>query len=350
MTAPEVGFTEGKVKALGSSIGEYVPGFKEKANKTRNNGLQWPKCGVVGIGLDLAHENTCGASADALDAAASALSSWKTALTQADQAYKTADEKSSIAEDTERKKTKSDDKDSGPAKPGAGARELPGSDPGGMPSGSGLDGGKLPGSGLGNMPSGSGLDGGKLPDSDLGNRTLPDLNHTGPDVPRMPEVPGMKDDLANSLNPNIPNTSNLDPGGVNDKLSSPDLGNLSNKDPRLTDLAGYDPNSLTTPQTKIPDPGTWSGNQGSQTGAGTTSGGATLPGGAGGGGGSSPLTGPRAAGMSGGSMFPPMMPPMGGGAGGNPGEDKETSSLLTGDESDWDADIDVAPPVIGQEQ
>ncbi|WP_406312387.1 hypothetical protein OHA77_27755 [Streptosporangium sp. NBC_01639] len=372
----KVSFTEDKVKGLGDSIGGYAPDVREKANKTRNNSLQFPKCGVIGIGLDLAYENTCAGSADALDAAASVLESWKTALAQVERNNKTADEKSSISDKTGQEKTESGGKKSASDKSGAKTGEktgtgsdlgdiLSGSTPGsglgggspsgydlgGMSPGSGLGGGSPSGYDLGDMPSGSDL--GALPGSDQGNLKVPDPNYT------VPDMPGTNDDLGsslnpNSLNPNIPNTPDLGANGAATKLPSPDLGDLATKDPRLTDLAGVDPNNPAasqmpqmpeTPQVKIPDAGT---SPGESTGAGATARGTTIPSGSGSGGSASPLAGPRAAGMNGSSMMPPMMPPMGGAPAGNQGG-QETSSVLTGDESDWDDDIDVTVPVLGQE-
>ncbi|WP_326825237.1 hypothetical protein [Streptosporangium sp. NBC_01756] len=376
-----VGFTEGKVKGLGDSIGGYAPDVREKANKTRNNGLHFPKCGVIGIGLDLAHENTCAGSADALDAAASVLESWKTALAQVERNNKAADDKSTIPDKTRQEKTEPGGKKPGSDKPGANKGEktgtdfdpgdilsgsMPGSGPGAgspfgsdlgdMPSGSmpgsGLGAGSLSGSGIRDMSSNPHL--GALPGSSQGNVKMPDSNYT---VPNMPDT---KDDLANSLNPNslnpnIPNTPDLGANGAATKLPSPDLGDLAAKDPRLTDLAGVDPNNPAasqmpqmpeTPQVKIPDAGT---SPGESTGAGATTRGTTIPSGSGSGGSASPLAGPRVAGMNGSSMMPPMMPPMGGAPGGNQGGDRDKSSVLTGDESDWDDDIDATVPVIGQE-
>ncbi|MFF0307934.1 hypothetical protein ACFYSC_10910 [Streptosporangium sp. NPDC004379] len=378
----EVGFTEGKVKELGGSMGQHVQPLKDLSTRTKGFTFDWPGCGVLGIGIDSAHSQACNEGATALDAAAATLESWQHSLAESDKFYKDADEHSKIKDPGGGGK----DKDPGPGSP-SGRPDieslLNGSPSGGSPTGPGSmgPGGGLPGGGLpaphlnGGLPgpgsgvpgldgvppgtdpskAGPGAPGTNMPGADLPRPHIPDPNTTVPNVP-----------VPNTSTPNVPTPNVPD---LNGALPGRDQVDPSRYTPNTTHLAGYDPNDLLAQQARQAQqlqnavPPNWPGDQGGQ---GQPPGnsqenqnnqgnqGNQNRGSQGGGYGGSSLSqavrpsvtgAPGAPGMGG----MPMMPPMGGGAPGGKDEEREPSGLLRGSEQDWEDDMDIAPSVISHE-
>ncbi|MFG1703427.1 hypothetical protein ACFLIM_09545 [Nonomuraea sp. M3C6] len=306
-------FKEGKIEDLGEDLGEQAPGVQTMARNTGGIRVEPPAFGVVGIGLNYAHDRTKDGAAGALDMARTALEDYRTALAKLDKNYQKADK----------------DND------------------GIIKVDSGGDGGDI-GAGSGFDPSAY-----KMPKT-----PMPDAGGLGKtDVPTMPTAELPRTDLPSSDVPNTdPPTSNVpppniaDPSVQNPDISQPNVPSIEDQlnhnvpaldpnslpaDPGKTDLASFDPSALGTPATP---------NATTSVGPGMSTGGPS-----GGAAGAAPAAasaaGPR-GGMNGmnGMPFMPMM----GGTGGEQDRERDKPEYVRGDEDDWLDDIDIAPPVIGE--
>ncbi|WP_066933230.1 hypothetical protein [Microtetraspora fusca] len=306
---------KGEVTRLGGDLAQHAPTLGNISKATGSIEVGFPGFGAIGLGLASAHDNARKAAAKALEEAQKALASWEKALKDMDENYD---------------------------------RTNP--DPPKNPNPAGPGGPQVPGPGdLGKGP--------KVPNPD-------DLGK-GPKVPnpddlgKGPKVPN-PDDLGKgpSGGPDLGNAGPGTGGPTDPSLNRPDLGlgtDLPSHDttgittPSIGDpntrLAGLDPNGATIPGGQYPGGG-GSGWPGAGSG-GTTTGGSGYSGTASGAGpGRTAADAARGAGAGGTGM--PYMPPMGGNAAGAQEREREKPGFLTGDEGDWGADDDVAPPVIGQ--
>ncbi|MFF3664262.1 hypothetical protein [Microtetraspora malaysiensis] len=320
---------KGEVASLGSKLSERAPALGRISQATGSIEIGFPGFGAIGIGLASAHDTARKAAANALQEAQKALASWEKALKDMDENYD---------------RTNPGGKEEGPGTPDP---RIPGTP-------------KIPGTPDPKMPDVPNPDDlGKGPDvpnpDDLGKGPdvpNPDDLGKGPDVPnpddlgKGPDVPN-PDGLGNGPGTGTPGTG----GPTDPNLNRPDLGSgtgLPSRDtPSIgdpsTNLAGLDPNRATIPGGQYPGGSGWPGSGP----GGTTTGGPGSSGTAPGAGlGRTAADAARAAGAGGTGMS--YMPPMGGGGGGTQENEREKSAFLTGDEGDWGADDDVAPPVIGQ--
>ncbi|MEV4381454.1 hypothetical protein [Streptosporangium sp. NPDC049644] len=330
-TSKEIGYSPSELKTLGNGFGKEVPGLESLGQRTGAMGIGFPAFGVIGIGLMMATDQARDSAVQALGASVRVLNSWKTAL-------------GAMADDIEQREK--DIKDSlkngggpGLGNTGPGGAGLGGADLGGAGlDGAGLGGAGLDGAGLGDtgLPGGdlAGVDGLaptrpdlKTPDIDTPGTDLPDSN-----IPT-PDAPGLNTDLPQAPDTNVPSPD------LGDAANTPTTPNLGLTEPGKTNLAGYTPPDLTTSQPRTPEAGTWSGDSARSAGysAGAAGNRQSAPAGA------------RGAGANGMSGMPFM--PMGGAGAGGEQRKEHNSSLagLSGDEADWEDDIDVAPAVLGQE-
>ncbi|MER7207256.1 hypothetical protein ABT340_09270 [Streptosporangium sp. NPDC000239] len=340
--AKVVSFTDDQLKNLGTEFGSRAKDVDGLIHGTGSIGIAPPAFGVLGIGLNTAHDTARDGAVNALKAGKAAIDSWNAALKAASENYAAA-EKASTTEE----------------KPG----------PGGLGGPGNLGGpGKLGGAGLPKM--GGGLDGGagddmKFPgsgtdplDKDLLDRKFPDdtrsLEGTKPDDVKFPDntnFPGQNGTNQNLPDSNLPGAKLPDPNGVGGDLNKPGLGL---DDPTKTALSSYNPpnvgnlgnlGNVPTGNSGLPGGTTWTGDtlgpgsSGRGGGFSGVGGNGALPGGLSG-------TGTGGAGGMGGM---PMMPMAPGGAGGEQGKEREKTTWTSEDESVWGGDEDIAPPVIGQE-
>ncbi|TDE59960.1 hypothetical protein E1295_01540 [Nonomuraea mesophila] len=330
----EIKWEHGAIEKVGQDLGAEAPNMGRIARNTGGIHVQPPAFGVIGIGLNYAHDQTKDSAAGALDTARSVLADYESALASLEENY-----------------TKADKDSDGVIKPGG---DNPGGGPdpfgGGLPDG-GLPDGGLPDGGLpdGGLPDGGlpdgGLPDGGLPDGGLPDGGLPSDKLPGSDVPS-PDMPD-----ANVPSPDMPDTNVPSPDMPSTDMPQANVPSIEDQlnrevpklDPNSTDLAGYNPNvpnpSLSNP---VPNPSTSLGpGAGPGMGTGSPSGGAT-PGG-------QPGAAGARGGMNGmgGMPFMPMMPGTGGG---QQDRDREKPDYVRGDEADWLDDIDIAPQVIGEEE
>ncbi len=333
--ARAVSFTKDKLDQLGNDFGGRAGDVGALAERTGAIGIDPPAFGVLGIGLNSAHDQARNNAVEALRAGKAVIESWNKALKDANTNYKNAD-------------------DSSGAKDGDGGGRFGGGDLGGL--GGGLGGGGLPGGGLG-MPGA----GGAVPDPKLPDPGALDPSGTGPKLPD----PGALD--PSGTGPKLPDPGALDPAGADPKLPDPrtldpaatgldpngPANNLARQglgldDPTRTALSAYNPGdgtgNGTVAQPRLPGT-TWaedSQGPGSPVRGGFSAGT--------GGGGAVPLGGVRGSGAGGAGGVPmmPLMPP-GGGPGGEQGKEREKSTWMSEDEGVWGGDEDIAPPVIGQD-
>ncbi|GAA3115080.1 hypothetical protein [Streptosporangium carneum] len=337
-----VSFTKDKLEQLGTDFGGRANDVDALVRHTGSIGIDPPAFGVLGIGLNSAHDQARDNAVNALKAGKAVIESWNKALKDADANYQAAEGKST------------DD--------GGGGNPWDGGGLGGGLGGGGLGGGGLGGGGL-DLPKPDDLNG-----SDLSGGDDLDLDGTGPKYPDPndldgtgPKYPDPNDLDSDGTGPKFPDPNALDPGGTGSNLTDPKLpdpnaldpnsvaNNLAKTglgldDPTRTALSGYDPNQVTA-QPRLPDSTTWTGDsQGPGSTRGGFSGGVS-------GGGAVPLGGLRGTGVgaggTGGVPMMPMMPP--GGAGGDQEKEREKTTWMSEDEGVWGGDEDIAPPVIGQD-
>ncbi|MEV1002072.1 hypothetical protein [Nonomuraea sp. NPDC050202] len=331
-------FEDGRIKQVGQDLGAQAPNMNAIAQNVGGIRVEPPAFGVIGIGLNYAHDQLKDSAHNTLKTARDVLSDYRTALAKLEENYQKADKDNDGIIKTD---------------PYAGPGTGPGIDPaslgGGMPKT-----GDLPGAG--DLPSPK-IPSSELPDSKLPDSKLPDTDLPKTDVPT-PDMPDTKvpdTDLPdpNVPNPNLPNANLPDPNAtlpttpsIEDQLNHnvptvPTVPNTSlPTDPTKTDLANFDPSKLGTiptpsvPSTTTLGPGL---SPGSPTGV---SPGSVQQ---------AAAAGPASArGMNGmGMAGMPFMPPMGG-AGGDQNNERDKPDYVRGDEADWVDDIDIAPPVIGE--
>ncbi|NBE99234.1 hypothetical protein FE391_39965 [Nonomuraea sp. KC401] len=328
----EIKWEHGAIEKAGKDIGEQAPNMGRIAQETGGIRVEPPAFGVIGIGLNYAHDQTKDGAVSALNTAKSVLADYESALESLEKNYRKADKDSDGVIKT------------GGDGPGGGidpaAFEMPGG--GGLPDG-GLPDGGLPGGGLpdGGLPGGGLPDGGlpssKLPGADVPSPEMPDTKVPSPEMPGAdmpsPETPGADMPSTDMPQANVPS--------IEDQLNR----EVPQLDPNGTDLAGYNPSvpNPSLPNSSVPNPSTSLGP-----GAGPGMGTAPPSGGA------APGVQPGAAGARGGGMNGmggmPFMPMMPGTGGGQQDRDREKPDYVRGDEADWLDDIDIAPQVIGEDE
>ncbi|WP_344896900.1 hypothetical protein [Nonomuraea antimicrobica] len=336
----EIQFKDGKIKNAGDDMGEQAPAMNTMAQNTGGIRVESPAFGIIGIGLNYAHDKVKDDAHNTLKQARDSLASYRTAMRKLEASYQKADH--------------DNDGIINAADPGAGGLGGGGLGDGGL--GAGGLGGDL-GSGVtpadfgsvpdpGDVPGAGDLPGaGDVPSSDLPDSKLPEQ----PDVPDMPDQP----DATLPEQPDMPDTNLPDPNIPDPNASVPSIEDQINQqvpavdpnalNPNQSDLASFDPSNLGN----IPI-----GPSGTTPPGGTTSVGPGMGGGMPTGGGSSPGVQPAAAasglrgGMNGMSGMPFM--PMSGGGTGAEEKEREKPEYVRGDEDDWMDDIDIAPPVIGE--
>jgi hypothetical protein len=346
-----VSFHQGKLAANS----ETLTGDSEKMGRlsTRTDGINvpWPGFGVLGHSADSAHDQARGQASSTLKIASQAIESWKDALTIADKNYTAADEKST------------------PRPPGGPK----------MPGGLGGAGGGMGGLGAGGLGGGLGAgglgSGPKMP-AGLPKPSVPDMGNPGANLPKPPgldpngvkppNLPDPKGIDPDSLNPNGLNPGGLNPGGLNPGGLNPGslngaqagLSDLESKlnrsvpNPNATELASFTPSqvtppSFTTPQTGMPDIPGADANRATGYGPGSAVGTGSLAGSGSGGAPGARVPGAAGGLPMGGAPMMSMMPM--GGAGQQDKRENTGSDLLRADESVWDDDEGIAPPVLGME-
>ncbi|MEV0233316.1 hypothetical protein [Nonomuraea sp. NPDC050786] len=336
----EIQFKKGKIENLGQDYAEQAPAVGNIARNTGGIRVAPPAFGLVGVGLNYAHDRVKDGAAGALDTAKTVLQDYKDALSKLDKNYQKADEDS--------------DGKINPGGPGG-----PGTGPGGpggikpanlktpkMPGAGDLPKTKMPGPG--DLPK-TDLPKTDLPKTDLPKTDLPKTDLPNPNVPN-PNLPDANVPQANVPNPNLPDTNLPDPNAslpktpsIEDQLNH-NVPTVDPKypqvDPTKTNLSSFDPSKLGTIPT---NPNTATTSIGPGISPGTSSGSSvTTPGTAG-----AAAAGTR-GGMTGmGGM--PYGPMMGGGAGGEQNKERDKPDYVRGSEEDWMDDVDIAPSVIGEE-
>ncbi|MEV4110555.1 hypothetical protein [Nonomuraea sp. NPDC049695] len=338
----EIQFKKGKIENLGQDLSEQAPAVGNIARNTGGIRVDPPAFGLIGVGLNYAHDRVKDGAASALDTAKTVLQDYKDALSKLDKNYQKADEDSDGKINT------------GGTGPGTG----PGLGGGGIKPAS-MKTPKMPGAGdlpKTNMPGTGDLPKTDLPKTDLPKTDLPKTDLPKTDLPNSnlpdPNLPGSNLPQANVPNPNIPDTNLPDPNAnlpktpsiedqLNHNVPTVDPKTLQ-VDPTKTNLSSFDPSKLGTipinPNTATttigPGPGMSTG-----TGSGPTVAG---PG----------TAAPAAAGARGGMTGMggmPYGPMMGGGAGGEQNKERDKPDYVRGNEEDWMDDVDIAPQVIGEE-
>ncbi|MFD0890015.1 hypothetical protein ACFQ08_36195, partial [Streptosporangium algeriense] len=266
-----VSFTDEQLKNLGTEFSGRAKDVDGLIHGTGSIGIAPPAFGVLGVGLNSAHDTARDGAVELLKAGKKAIDSWNAALKAASANYKAAEEASTTKEE---------------GGPGLGGPGLGGPGLGGPGLGGGLgDGMKPPGSGTDlpdkdllnrdlldkNLPDKDLLDKDlldrNLPDKDLLDkdqldRNLPDQDLPGRDLPdsKLPDPNGTNPNLPD---PNLPGAKLPDPNGVGDNLNKPGLGL---DDPAKTTLSSYDPPGLNnlgdvaTTQPRPPGGSTWTGD------------------------------------------------------------------------------------------
>ncbi|MEV7009926.1 hypothetical protein [Streptosporangium sp. NPDC051022] len=331
--AKAVSFTKDKLDQLGNDFGGRAGDVETLARQTGAIGIDPPAFGILGIGLNTAHDQARDNAVNALKAGKAVIESWNKALKDADKNYQNAEGKSTTG-----------DGDGG--------------------GGGGLGGGGLGGGGLGpgglNLPKGDGITAPGLPDPDmpgtdgptLPGSDLPDPGGTDPSLPD-PNLPN-----PGGTDPRLPDPNALDPNGTG-RLpdgSIPGLGSdgavnplartgLGLDDPTRTALSSYGQDGGAG-QPRLPGTTTWTGDTGNLSGPSSRGG---FSGGAAGVDAAS-LGAGRGAGTggTGGASMMPLMPP-GGAPGGEQDREREKTTWMSEDEGVWGGDEDIAPPVIGQD-
>ncbi|MEV4091900.1 hypothetical protein [Streptosporangium saharense] len=350
-----VSFTDEQLKNLGTDFSSRAKDVDGLIHGTGSIGIDPPAFGVLGMGLNSAHDRARDGAVNLLKVGKEAIDSWNEALKSSAANYKAAEEAS----------TPKETGGPGPGDLGGGLGDLGGG------LGGGLKGGGLGPGDLGGGPGGlDGLDDRlknptddlKLPGDDL---KLPGDSGKDPNLPD-PDLPDDSTKNPNLPDPNLPDPGKTDPNLPNPNLPDPTLPGTDLPDPSKTDtnlpglgvddptktaLSSYNPPNLgnpgdvTTTQPRLPGTTTWTGDTagpGSSGRAGSFSGV--------GGSGSLPLGGLPGTGTgSGGAGGIPMMPMMPGSGGGDQGQEREKSTWMSEDEGVWGGDEDIAPPVIGQE-
>ncbi|MFD0467429.1 hypothetical protein ACFQ0B_03250 [Nonomuraea thailandensis] len=242
-------FEDGRIKQTGQDLGEQAPNMNAIAQNVGGIRVEPPAFGVIGMGLNHAHDQLKDNAHNTLKTARDVLSDYRTALAKLEENYQKADKDNDGIIKTDPY-----------AGPGTGPGTGPGIDPAslgtGMPKTGDLPSSKFPGS---ELPD-SKLPDSKLPDSKLPDSKLPDTDLPDPNAPN-PNLPD-----PNAPDPNLPNTDLPDPNttlpttpSIEDQLnhnvpSVPTVPNTSlPTDPTKTDLANFDPSKLgTIPTPSVP--------------------------------------------------------------------------------------------------
>ncbi|GAA2210599.1 hypothetical protein GCM10009850_060580 [Nonomuraea monospora] len=346
LSGATIQFKDGRIKQVGEGLGEQAPNMDAIAQNVGGIRVEPPAFGVIGIGLNYAHDQLKDNAHNTLKTARDVLSDYRTALTKLEANYQKADDDNDGVIQTDPYGL-----DGGGGGGGIDPSSLGGGipDTGGIPGAGDLGAGDL---GAGDLPSSelpdSELPDSQLPDSELPDTDLPDSNVPDTDLPdtQVPEVPDTQVPDTNIPEANIPdaNASLPTTPSIEDQLNHnvPDPSTTLPTDPTKTGLAGYDPTKLGATPTTPTIPGTTTSlGPGLSTGSptGVSSGGMQQPAAAG---------AAAARGLNGmNGMGMPFMPPMGGG-GGDQNSERDKPDYVRGDEADWVDDIDIAPPVIGE--
>ncbi|WP_219467212.1 hypothetical protein, partial [Nonomuraea rhizosphaerae] len=230
-----VSFKTEALEANGNSIDTQAEHITSLEGRQGHLPVQWPHFGVVGMGVSSVHDKAIERQADALAKGKKALQSWKDALKSASKNYRQA-------EDASGDPFKDLNLDPSKLGPGADLGNL-----GNMPAGPSMP----DTSGLGGTP---GLDT-KLPGSDLDGTNLPS---TDPSKVGLPSTDPSKVDLPKYPDPSQVQQPDMKVPDIDSALNGMKNPDLNGKLPDGTNLAQYDPNSLTNPQLRNPDLGSLS--------------------------------------------------------------------------------------------
>jgi hypothetical protein len=333
---------KGAVTKLGADVAAQAAPLAASGDAIKRIPLSDLSFGLVGYPLNAAHVQAKDTATNALQGCKDVLDSWQTAL-EGVVSYVTMKEQESTLRRGGGGGTDLDD-----LLAGLGGKHGPGADLGGLDLGdTGLGKTGLGSTGLGDIGAGDLGDLGDL--GSTGNGDVGgDTGGTAPDLPSI-DQPTIDDPTVDDPTAGLPSLDQptlTDPGTTDPSTTTPTLGGNNG-----TGLAGYDPTTTPVPRPTLGDPAA-GGNSSYdpravppevRTGTGTPysmgSGGAAGPGAG------------TAAGRATGSGGMPFMPfaPMGG-TGHEGDKGRERGASVNEDESTWQGDEDIAPPVIGLEE
>lgn len=254
LSGATIQFEDGRIKQVGQNLGEQAPNMNTIAQNVGGIRVEPPAFGVIGIGLNHAHDQLKDNAHNTLKTARDVLSDYRTALAKLEENYQKADKDNDGIIKTD-------------PYGGLGGNQGPGFDPaslggGGLPGAGDLPSSSLPDTKLpdSKLPD-SKLPDTKLPDSELPDSQLPDSQLPDTDLPDTdvpdPNLPDAQVPDANLPDANLPDANAALPTtpSIEDQLNHkvPDVNTSLPTDPTKTGLAGFDPTKLgTTPTPTIP--------------------------------------------------------------------------------------------------
>ncbi|MEV4117061.1 hypothetical protein [Nonomuraea sp. NPDC049695] len=320
-------FKHGKVEKHGENLADRALQVGKIAQSTEDIHISRPAFGVIGIGLNHAHDSVKDGAVKTLKAAKKALEDYKTALAEMEKNYRKPDEDN------------------------ADIVKKIGSEDGGV------------GGGPGRAPNVPMPKGPSFPSADYSPREMSPADYSPPKVSPAdyappeapsPDAPSTPMPPADRSTMPVPGANATDPTSSIPTASRPSIEDQLNHEvptsaptthstnPNATDLASYKPIDVNIPT------GTSPYSSGTSLGPGMLPTGTPSGGSLGGSGAGAMGTAAAAAGRAGaaGMSGMPMMPMMPGGA---PADQhrKDERDYVRGGEEIWQDDNDIAPPVIG---